>query len=140
MSSHQETPVPGTYQHKGFVDDLQDQTTTYGFRGSGRRPTSARFHSAGEVLLPGAYEQRNFLEELGSRPATYNFRGLDRGSGPKIGHGHGDKVRYIYIIIFLLMVYLQELDTSPAWYDLRIVETSQVEREKNLKYEISRDH
>lgn len=83
------------------MDDLQDQTTTYGFRGTGRRPTSARFHSAGEVLLPGAYEQQDFLDELVSRPATYNFRGLNRDSGPKIGHGYGDKVRYTYHNIFI---------------------------------------
>lgn len=59
----------------------------------GRRPTSARFYSTGEILIPGAYENKDFLDNLGRKPKTYNFRSIDREQGPKIGHGYGDKVR-----------------------------------------------
>ena len=59
----------------------------------GRRPTSARFYSTGEILIPGAYENKDFLDDLVRKPKTYNFRSIDREQGPKIGHGYGDKVK-----------------------------------------------
>ena len=76
---------------KDFVDDLRGKHVTYGFRNVGRRPNSARLHSSGEVLLPGAYEHRDFIDIDGKKSMTYNFRSTDRNSGPKIGHGYGDK-------------------------------------------------
>ena len=87
----QETPTPGSYKVKDFVDDLRGKHITYGFRNVGRRPNSARLHSSGELLLPGAYEHRDFIDIDGKKSMTYNFRSTDRNSGPKIGHGYGDK-------------------------------------------------
>lgn len=119
-----ETPTPGSYQHKGFLEDLHSQTNTYGFRNTGRRPTSARFYTSGEILLPGAYEHADFLDDVTRKPKTYNFRSTEREAGPKIGHGYGDK----------------ELDTSPAWFDLRVVDTNEIEKEKNMKDANYRSH
>ncbi|XP_019849828.1 PREDICTED: uncharacterized protein C2orf61-like [Amphimedon queenslandica] len=119
-----ETPVPGSYQHKSFTEELQSQTKTYGFRAVGRRPTSARFYSSGEVLLPGAYDHPDFLHDLMHRSATYNFQAANRDAGPKIGHGYGDK----------------DLNTSPVWYDLRQTETSQFEKDRNMKQSTFKSH
>ena len=78
---------------------MHSQTNTYGFRNTGRRPTSARFYTSGEVLLPGAYEHSDFLDDVTRKPKTYNFRSIEREAGPKIGHGYGDKVWLIHVII-----------------------------------------
>ena len=75
------------------MDDLRKKNTTYGFRNTGRRPNSATaFAPSGGTLLPGAYEHKDFLEHSFKRPMAYSFRTIDRDSGPKIGHGYGDKV------------------------------------------------
>ena len=90
----QETPSPGAYRLGDFVEDLRKRPTTYGFRNTGRRPQSASAASApsGDTLLPGAYEHKDFLEQSFRRSMAYSFRAIDRDSGPKIGHGYGDKV------------------------------------------------
>lgn len=79
------------------MDDLRKKHTTYGFRNVGRRPNSAgeRFASSGELLLPGAYQHRDFVEQSLKRPMAYSFSAIDRDSGPKIGHGYGDKVSVV---------------------------------------------
>ena len=78
------------------MEELNEQSNTYGFRGTGRRPTSARFHSSGELLLPGAYEHDDFISAISQRPGTYNFQCTEKDKLPKIGHGYGDKVNHIY--------------------------------------------
>ena len=46
----------------------------------------------GDVLLPGAYDSSDFLLESARKIETFGFKAVDRESGPKIGHGCGDKV------------------------------------------------
>lgn len=47
------------------------------------------------MLIPGAYQVDDFVTETGKKATTYGFKGIERHQGPKIGHGYGDKVRYI---------------------------------------------
>jgi hypothetical protein len=112
-----ETPIPGAYSHKGFVEELGSQANTYGFRNIGRRPTSGRFRSSGELLLPGAYDHSDFITALNNQSATYNFQSTERDYGPKIGHGYGDK----------------DLETDPTRHDLRMNDITRQERERNMK-------
>lgn len=90
----QETPIPGRYSHKGFVDDLQSQPGTYRFRDSSRVKSAShqRFERTGQQLLPGAYEIPGFVHTLTKKKVTYGFLATERDEGPKIGHGYGDKV------------------------------------------------
>ena len=83
------------------MEDLRKKHTTYGFRNTGRRPNSAgeRFISSGEALLPGAYQHKDFVEQSLKRPMAYSFSATERGSGPKIGHGCGDKVSGVAAIM-----------------------------------------
>ena len=43
-------------------------------------------------MLPGAYETQGFLQDMSKKKVSYGFLGIERGAGPKIGHGYGDKV------------------------------------------------
>ena len=90
----QETPVPGSYKHRSFVEDLHGQPSSYRFRDTSRVKSAShqRFERTGQQLLPGAYESSGFLHELGRKKVTYGFLDTQRGEGPKIGHGYGDKV------------------------------------------------
>lgn len=91
----QDTPVPGSYKMKGFVDDLQKAPNSYRFRDTSRVKSAShqRFNKSGEMLIPGAYEHEDFLQESGKKLMTFGFKGVERGKGPKIGHGYGDKVQ-----------------------------------------------
>lgn len=46
----------------------------------------------GDLLLPGAYDSSDFILESARKIETFGFKAVDRESGPKIGHGCGDKV------------------------------------------------
>lgn len=94
MPSLQETPVPGAYRIGSFLDELQQQPSTYRFRDSSRVKSAShqRFERHGETLLPGAYETSTFLDEAAKRKVTYGFKAINRQQGPKIGHDYGDKV------------------------------------------------
>ena len=43
-------------------------------------------------MLPGAYETQGFVQDVSKRKVSYGFLDIERGAGPKIGHGYGDKV------------------------------------------------
>lgn len=90
----QETPLPGAYHVRTFVDDLHKQPSTYRFRDSSRVKSAShqRFERTGDLLMPGAYEKEDFLGELTKKRRTYGFKAIEREEGPKIGHGYGDKV------------------------------------------------
>lgn len=92
----QETPIPGSYSHRGFVDDLHSQPGTYRFRDTSRVKSAShqRFDRMGQHLLPGAYEVPGFVHTLTKKKVTYGFLATERDEGPKIGHGYGDKVRW----------------------------------------------
>lgn len=92
----QETPIPGSYSHRGFVDDLHSQPGTYRFRDTSRVKSAShqRFERMGQQLLPGAYEVPGFVHTLTKKKVTYGFLATERDEGPKIGHGYGDKVRW----------------------------------------------
>lgn len=92
----QETPIPGSYSHRGFVDDLHSQPGTYRFRDTSRVKSAShqRFERMGQQLLPGAYETPGFVHTLTKKKVTYGFLATERDEGPKIGHGYGDKVRW----------------------------------------------
>ena len=98
--SSQETPIPGTYRVKGFLDELQKNPNSYRFRDSSRVKSAShqRFTRSGEMLIPGAYEHEDFLQESGKKAATFGFKGIERDKGPKIGHGYGDKVSLLVVL------------------------------------------
>jgi hypothetical protein len=108
---------------KGFVDELQKTPHSYSFRDTSRAKSAShqRFTKSGEMLIPGAYELEDFVQESGKKAVTFGFKGVERGKGPKIGHGYGDKVR-TYLVCFDVLVFivvlLQELDISPNMYSL----------------------
>ena len=84
----QETPVPGTYETRSFVDDLNGPVhTSYNFKGSGRK-RDLKVVKTGEVLLPGAYNHLDFIHTTAGRPLTYRFKGPGRKSTPA---GYADK-------------------------------------------------
>lgn len=76
------------------MEELHEQPSTYRFRDTARAKSAShqRFERTGQQLLPGAYESPGFLQELGKKKVTYGFLDTQRGEGPKIGHGYGDKV------------------------------------------------
>ncbi|CAI8024350.1 hypothetical protein GBAR_LOCUS14151 [Geodia barretti] len=99
-----ETPIPGSYSQRGFLDDLRRERSTYRFRDTPRAKSAShqRFERTGEQLLPGAYETQGFVQDVSKRKVSYGFLDIERGAGPKIGHGYGDK----------------ELDTEPTRYNV----------------------
>lgn len=101
-SSLQETPIPGAYRVKGFVDDLHRSRGTYGFRDSSRAKSAShqRFERTGQLLLPGEYRTVDSLHSLGMKKMTYGFKATQRDEGPKIGHGYGDKVSSVPSLSF----------------------------------------
>ena len=87
----QETPVPGAYENKDFLEDIESRTVTYQFKNEGRKkdPDSQR---KGSLLLPGAYERDDLVADLDKKYATYSFKNTTRDSGVSLGVK--DKVRY----------------------------------------------
>lgn len=75
----QETPVPGTYEIRDFLQDkeLNRIKASYNFKGEGRQKKPGILPD-GEVLLPGAYSHTDFLETLDKRHITYQFTGSGR--------------------------------------------------------------
>lgn len=94
ISCLQETPIPGAYRTRGFVDDLHHSRKTYGFRDGSRAKSAShqRFERTGQFLLPGEYRTTDSIQSLGKKKMTYGFKAIQRDEGPKIGHGYGDKV------------------------------------------------
>ncbi|XP_076802862.1 protein STPG4-like [Clavelina lepadiformis] len=84
-----ETPVPGHYEHRDFVNDGRKNPTpaTYNFTSQGRRKEPGVTHK-GEFLMPGLYQYNDFIQEIKRRPATYSFKSCDRS---RIPSGFQDK-------------------------------------------------
>ncbi|KAK3093562.1 hypothetical protein FSP39_017325, partial [Pinctada imbricata] len=85
-----ETPLPGAYDSKHFLLDLERRPNTYRFKSDGRK-LDPHPHGKGATLLPGAYEFHHFLEDLERNPATYNFRATDRSKQNFLIIGQKDK-------------------------------------------------
>lgn len=87
-----ETPKPGSYEQRSFLEEMRARPNTYRFKGDGRK-LDPQPHGKGAVLLPGAYEAHNFLEELDKTPApaTYRFKGPSRDASDILGFGTRDK-------------------------------------------------
>lgn len=117
-----ETPTPGTYRLGSFLDELSKKSGgSRAFRAPGRKKIPGAQERSGEVLLPGAYNSSDFLTESSKKIETFGFKAIDRESGPKIGHGYGDK----------------EIYTEPTQYD--VVDYSGGARDKNKKTSTFKD-
>lgn len=79
-----ETPVPGAYENKDFLLDVESRVATYQFKNEGRKkdPDTQR---KGSLLLPGAYERDDLVADLDKKYATYSFKNTTRDSGVSLG-------------------------------------------------------
>ena len=75
----QETPVPGTYELRDFLQEkeLDRIKATYNFKGEGRKKKPGILPD-GAILLPGAYQHKDFLEDLTEQQLTYQFKNSGR--------------------------------------------------------------
>uniref|UniRef100_A0A3P8Q4M4 Uncharacterized protein n=1 Tax=Astatotilapia calliptera TaxID=8154 RepID=A0A3P8Q4M4_ASTCA len=91
----QDTPIPGTYHVRDFVEeaDLNPVKKTYGFKGVGRKTQTLGVRK-GDLLLPGAYEYTDSTQEVLMHQASYSFKNCPR---PDIFTlGIRDKVALVY--------------------------------------------
>ncbi|XP_041353544.1 protein STPG4-like isoform X2 [Gigantopelta aegis] len=95
-----ETPKPGAYAIKTFLNELSERPNTYRFKSDGRK-LNTDIVQTGATLLPGAYSYTDFIHETEKRPATYNFRSVSRDDADILYYGKPDKT----------------LNISPAAYD-----------------------
>jgi len=72
-----ETPVPGAYDSRNFLSDLEERPATYTFKGEGRRKEADR-QRKGTVLLPGAYEAQDLVYDLDQTRYTYSMKNTSR--------------------------------------------------------------
>ncbi|XP_072031257.1 protein STPG4-like [Amphiura filiformis] len=79
-----ETPVPGAYESKDFVNDLETRPATYQFKNEGRKK-DADVQRRGSALLPGAYEKDDLVADLDKKYATYAFKNTSRESNRSLG-------------------------------------------------------
>ncbi len=75
--SRQETPIPGSYETRNFLADLDERPATYTFKGEGRKK-DADTQRKGGVLLPGAYEAHDMLYNLDQTRYTYSMKNTSR--------------------------------------------------------------
>ena len=89
----QETPNPGAYDIKDFVQEMDTVPIrqTYRFRDSGRKKTADNSRK-GVTLMPGLYKHRTFVDDIGKRQITYSFKGCDRYHVPTALVGYMDRV------------------------------------------------
>ncbi|XP_039267633.2 protein STPG4-like [Styela clava] len=78
-----ETPVPGTYKCRDFLDvaAMNPVQASYNFAGQGRSK-EAGIARSGELLLPGAYQHRDFLRDLENRRIASSFKSSGRSRTP----------------------------------------------------------
>ena len=90
---YQDTPIPGAYDLKDFVQELQGNPvrTTYGFKNAGRKK-NADPSRKGSVLMPGLYKHRTCVDQLETQQKTYSFKACDRYHTPTALVGYIDKV------------------------------------------------
>lgn len=76
---HQDTPVPGLYHIRDFIEEaeLNPVKKTYGFKSGGRKELSLGMRK-GDVLLPGAYDYTNTVQDLSTHQSSYFFRNCPR--------------------------------------------------------------
>ncbi|EDO41264.1 predicted protein, partial [Nematostella vectensis] len=82
-STLKDTPVPGTYDIKNFVQDMEGNPIkpTYGFKNAGRKK-DADLSRKGTTLMPGLYQYSTSVDKLDQRKVTYSFRACDRYHTP----------------------------------------------------------
>ena len=93
LIKYQDTPIPGAYDLKDFVQELQGNPvrTTYGFKNAGRKK-NADPSRKGTALMPGLYKHRTCVDQLGTQQKTYSFKACDRYHTPTALVGYIDKV------------------------------------------------
>ncbi|KAK3715075.1 hypothetical protein QZH41_012132 [Actinostola sp. cb2023] len=91
-STLKDTPVPGTYEIKDFVDDMHGNPikSTYGFKNAGRTK-NADPSRRGSTLMPGLYKHTTEVQRMDEKKITYNFKSCDRYSMPSALVGYIDK-------------------------------------------------
>ena len=96
----QDTPVPGTYDLKDFVEESHGNpvTTTYGFKNAGRK-RNADPSRKGSHLMPGLYKHNTSVDQLEKQQKTYSFKACDRYHTPTALVGYIDKVLCCYCFI-----------------------------------------
>ncbi|XP_054758362.2 protein STPG4-like [Lytechinus pictus] len=72
-----ETPMPGAYDFKPFLEDFETRPATYCFKGEGRKKDAAN-QGKGVVLMPGAYEAKDNMYFLDRTRNTYTFKNTSR--------------------------------------------------------------
>ncbi|XP_038074657.1 protein STPG4-like [Patiria miniata] len=72
-----ETPVPGAYDSRNFLADIEERPATYTFKGEGRKKDADR-QRKGAVLLPGAYEAKDLGYDLEQTRYTYSMKNTSR--------------------------------------------------------------
>uniref|UniRef100_A0A3Q4HT66 Si:ch211-93n23.7 n=3 Tax=Pseudocrenilabrinae TaxID=318546 RepID=A0A3Q4HT66_NEOBR len=97
----QDTPIPGTYHVRDFVEeaDLNPVKKTYGFKGVGRKTQTLGVRK-GDLLLPGAYEYTDSTQEVLMHQASYSFKNCPRPD------------------IFTLGIRDKHINTSPCDYNV----------------------
>lgn len=91
--SFQDTPNPGVYHIRDFIEEaeLNPVRKTYGFKGCGRKAQPLGVRN-GDLLLPGAYKYTDATQEVLRRKASYSFKNCPRPD--IITLGIRDKVRF----------------------------------------------
>lgn len=93
----QDTPIPGTYHVRDFVEeaDLNPVKKTYGFKGVGRKTQTLGVRK-GDLLLPGAYEYTDSTQEVLMHQASYSFKNCPRPDIFTLGIRDKVALRLIY--------------------------------------------
>lgn len=93
----QDTPIPGTYHVRDFVEeaDLNPVKKTYGFKGVGRKTQTLGVRK-GDLLLPGAYEYTDSTQEVLMHQASYSFKNCPRPDISTLGIRDKVALRLIY--------------------------------------------
>eukprot|EP00112_Aurelia_sp_Birch-Aquarium-sp1_P015647 Seg349.10 transcript_id=Seg349.10/GoldUCD/mRNA.D3Y31 product="Protein STPG4" protein_id=Seg349.10/GoldUCD/D3Y31 len=100
------TPIPGTYEVKTFLDDLNAQpiSKSYGFKSEGRKK-NADPSRKGHYLMPGLYQRKDsIVDELQKKKMTYSFAAVSREDTNAVVTGMKD-------------MKIQKSQISPATYD-----------------------
>ncbi|XP_077968370.1 protein STPG4-like isoform X2 [Styela clava] len=107
-----ETPVPGTYEFRDFLEDkeLNKIKATYNFKGEGRKKQWGVVKN-GRVLLPGAYEYQDFVYNLEKLPLTYTFKDSGRARNlPGIKDKHVNAAPWQYETV------RKPVEKKPIWH------------------------
>ncbi|XP_033102492.1 protein STPG4-like [Anneissia japonica] len=75
-----ETPVPGAYESRDFLADLETMDASCAFKSEGRKRQVQQ--KRGAILLPGAYQQHDLTYNLEHKHMTYTFKNTERTELP----------------------------------------------------------